>query len=193
MQAIKNYNKEQLTIDIVWANIFALLLLIPILLLFGLPYFLLYNTATSIPELMDEIASIGTIIGGVYILAAMLIGIVLHELIHGLIWAKFAKNGFKSIKFGVMWKMLCPYCHCKEALSVRQYIIGGIAPAIILGIIPAIIAIAIGNLSILFFGMYFITAGAGDFLIIDLIRKEKSNTLVQDHPTEGGCYVYREI
>lgn len=120
-------------------------------------------------------------------------GIVLHELIHGITWAKFAKEGFKSIKFGVLWKMLTPYCHCKEALNVKQYIIGALTPAIVMGIVPSIIAIIIGDFGLLIFGMFFTMAAAGDFLIINLIRKENSSDLVQDHPSEVGCYIYRKI
>jgi hypothetical protein len=41
--------------------------------------------------------------------------------------------------------------------------------------------------------MFFTMAAGGDFLIINLIRKEKSSALVQDHPTEAGCYIYRKI
>jgi catechol 2,3-dioxygenase-like lactoylglutathione lyase family enzyme len=41
--------------------------------------------------------------------------------------------------------------------------------------------------------VHFTMAAGGDFLIINLIRKEKSSALVQDHPTEAGCYIYRKI
>ena len=60
---------------------------------------------------------------------------------------------------------------------------GAITPAIILGFIPSILAILIGDLRILIFGMFFIMAAGGDFLIINLIRKENSDDLIQDHPS----------
>jgi hypothetical protein len=69
---------------------------------------------------------------GFIVLIALTIGIILHEL-HGITWAKYTKDGFKSIRFGVLWKFLTPYCHCKEPL-VKHYIIGGIMPAIVLGL-----------------------------------------------------------
>ena len=122
-----------------------------------------------------------------------MLGIAVHELIHGIAWAIFAKNGFKSMKFGVMWKLLTPYCHCKDALKVKEYIFGAIAPAILLGILPAIVAIFNGSISLLIFGMFFTMAACGDFLIINLIRKENWDDLVEDHPTEAGCYIYRKI
>ena len=60
-----------------------------------------------------------------------------------------------NMKFGVIWKMLTPYCHCKEPLKVGQYILGGVMPAVILGIIPCIIAIIIGHFGLLLFGIFF--------------------------------------
>ena len=185
MQELENYKKEKLTIDLVWANVFGILILIPIVLMFGLPFYFIWGPQIEIKQFLD---SAGPLIFGI-----MILGIVLHELIHGITWAKFAKEGFKSIKFGVLWKMLTPYCHCKEALNVRQYIIGAISPAIIMGIVPAIIAIMIGNLGLLIFGIFFTMAAGGDFLILNLIRKENSSDLVQDHPSEAGCYIYRKI
>ena len=177
MHDLVNYKKEKLTIDLVWANVFALLILIPIVLVFGIPYYLIWKPTFDIKNLLDAIGPQG---------------IVVHELIHGITWAMFAKDGFKSIKFGVLWKMLTPYCHCKEPLTVRQYIIGAITPAIFLGFIPSTLAIVVGNLGMLIFGMFFTMAAAGDFLIINLIRKEKKDDLVQDHPSEAGCYIYRK-
>ena len=193
MQELENYRKEKLTIDLVWANVFGILILIPIGLLFGLPFYFIWKPQLDIKQYLDSAGPLGAGLGFLLIFGILILGIVLHELIHGIIWAKFAKEGFKSIKFGVLWEMLTPYCHCKEALTVRQYIIGAIAPAIILGIIPAIIAIMTGNLGLLIFGMLFTMAAGGDFLIINLIRKESSSDLVQDHPSEAGCFIYRKI
>ena len=193
MQELENYKKEKLTIDLVWANVFGILILIPIGLLFGLPFYFIWKPQLDIKQYLDSTGPLGAGLGFLLIFGILILGIVLHELIHGIIWAKFAKEGFKSIKFGVLWEMLTPYCHCKEALNVRQYIIGAIAPAIILGIIPTIIAIITGNLGLLIFGMLFTMAAGGDFLIINLIRKESSSDLVQDHPSEAGCFIYRKI
>lgn len=192
MQELENYKKEKLTIDLKWANKFGILLLIPIGLIFGLPFYLIWKPQLDIKQYLDS-APQEAGLGFLLIFGILIMGILLHELIHGITWAKFAKKGFKSIKFGVLWKMLTPYCHCMETLNVRQYIIGAITPAIIMGIIPTVIAIVIGNLGLLIFGMFFTMAAGGDFLIINLIRKESSSDLVQDHPSEAGCFIYRKI
>lgn len=193
MEELENYSKEKLTINLVWANIFGLLILVPILIIFGIPYYWIWNDDFNIQTIINNINPINLALGWFFCFGLMILGIVIHELIHGIIWAKFAKEGFKSIKFGVLWKMLTPYCHCKEPLNVRQYILGAIAPAIILGLLPAVIAIMIGNIGMLIFGIFFTMAAGGDFLIINLIMKENKNDLVQDHPSEAGCYIYRKL
>ncbi|MBP7460782.1 MAG: DUF3267 domain-containing protein [Candidatus Delongbacteria bacterium] len=193
MLELTNYRKEKLTIDLGWANIFGVLILIPIVLGFGLPYYLIWSPELSVKAYLNTVGSLGVILRMLVMILTLMVGIVLHELIHGITWGIVAKNGFKSIKFGVLWNMLTPYCHCKEPMTVRHYILGAITPAIVLGFIPSILALVIGNLVLLVFGMIFTAAASGDFLIINLIRKENHEDLVQDHPSEAGCYIYRII
>jgi hypothetical protein len=189
---LENYKQEKRIIDLVWANIFGFLIIIPILLIFGLPYFLIWKSHLTLDSLRNFISHID-ISFPLTIVGILILGIVVHELIHGIFWAMYAKNGVKSIKFGVLLKMLTPYCHCKEPLKIKHYIIGAIMPAIILGIIPAIIAICIGNIGLLIFGIFFTMAAGGDFLIIKLLLKENKEDWVQDHPSEAGCYIYKPI
>ena len=187
MENEEKYKKEKMTINMYWANIFGILLFIPTILIFGLPFYFMWKSEFQLENFLPSAWS--SLIG----FLALILGIIAHELIHGIMWAKFAKNGFKSIKFGIMWKMITPYCHCKEPLKVSHYLIGSIMPAIILGFIPAILAIIIGNLGLLIFGIIFIVAACGDFLVIYSLRKESKETLVEDHPSEVGFYVYRLV
>ena len=194
MISLENYKKEKLTIDLVKANLFGLIVMIPIILVYGIPFYLIHvkNSASfNITEILESIKPIAIFGYSALFFIVFIVGVILHELIHGITWAIFAKQGFKSIKFGVIWKMLTPYCHCKEPLSVKHYMLGAIMPAIVLGFIPAIYGLVFGDFVILIFGAFFTLAAAGDFLIINLIRKENWNSLVQDHPSEVGCYIYR--
>jgi hypothetical protein len=196
LSQLDDYSKDKLTIDLEWANIFGLVILIPIGLIFGLPYYFLWRddlAEASVKSLLDNLSPVSLGLGVLALTGILLGGIILHELIHGLVWAQFAKNGFKSIKFGVMWKMLTPYCHCKEPLKIKHYIMGASMPGILLGIIPASIALFNGNLYLLLFGILFTVSACGDLLIIHLLRKEKMDDLAQDHPSEVGCFIYRKI
>ncbi|MDR2147802.1 MAG: DUF3267 domain-containing protein [Tannerella sp.] len=184
----EDYTKEKRTINPVWANIFVLILFVPTVLIFGLPYRLVWGDFFSSQEYQSFKEH-----GGLWIfILAFLIGAVIHELIHGIFFVMYAKNGWKSIKFGIMWKALAPYCHCKEPLTVKHYIIACVMPAIFLGIIPSIVAICIGNFPLLVFGILFTIMAGGDFLIIKMLLKEDKNDWIEDHPSEAGFYIYKK-
>ena len=196
MELSKNYKREKLTIDLVKANVIGVLSIIPIALIFGLPYYLLWQEQFTLSGFREYLVGLSPGIlgnGTLLVFVAMIGGIIVHELIHGITWAIYAERGFKSIKFGILWKMLTPYCHCKEPLKVKHYITGAIMPGIIVGIIPAVIAIITGNLGLLIFGIFFTMAASGDIMIINLLKNENKNDLVLDHPSEAGCYIFRKI
>jgi len=197
MEQLENYKQEKLTINMVWANIFGILIIIPIAIVFGLPYYLIWGFELTLPHFKEMIPRFSSEyavgIGAALFFSVLIGGIILHELIHGLTWARYTEKGFKSIKFGVLWSMLTPYCHCKEPLSVKHYIMGAITPALFLGFVPSLLSITTGNFGLLVFGMFFTMVAAGDFMIINLLRKEKMDSFVQDHPSEPGCFIYRKI
>ena len=194
MSKIDGYKKELLTFDLMKANLYAIFRFIHVLILYGIPFVLLWQNTFSKVALKNFIDEFTLGIGGnfVSILLVMTIGVIAHELIHGITWGMYTKNGFKSIKFGVLWKVLTPYCHCSEPLKVKHYITGGIMPAIILGFLPFVYSLFTGNALWLFFGIFFTMSAVGDFLIVNLVRRENMNSLVLDHPSEVGCYVFRK-
>jgi hypothetical protein len=194
MNTIEDYKKELLTFDLMKANIYAIFTIIPILIFYGIPYFLVWRNSFNKLAVRDFINdnNHGLLINFISITLIMTIGVIVHELIHGITWANYTKEGFKSIKFGVQWKTMTPYCHCEEPLKVKHYIFGGIMPAIILGFLPFIYSLFTGNILWLLFGIFFTMAAVGDFLIINLVRKENMDSYVLDHPSEVGCYVYRK-
>lgn len=196
MDLSKGYKKEKLTIDLVKANVLGIVSILPIALILGLPYYLLWSEQFTFNGFREYLVGMEPGIlgnGALIVFVAMIGGIAVHELIHGITWALYAKKGFKSIKFGILWKMLTPYCHCKEPLRVKNYIIGAIMPGIIVGIAPAIIAMITGNLALLIFGIFFTMAASGDVMIINLLKNENRNDFVLDHPSEAGCYIFRKI
>ena len=188
------YYKEKHTIDLIKANKFGLRVLLLTLTLSLLLFYLVWGNS-ALTKFKDLIAmeGVGSVLSGMAIFFAALIGgIVAHELIHGIFWALFARKGFRSIKFGILKQYLTPYCHCKEPLKVKHYIIGAMMPAVILGIIPTIMAIILGFPGWLLFGIFFISAAGGDFLMINLLQKEDKNAWTQDHASEPGYYMFRK-
>ena len=194
MQKIEEYKKELLTLDLMKANLYAIVAIIPLLILYGVPFVLLWRHTFSKMALKSftDNYNVGIWGNAISILLVMTIGIIAHELIHGIIWGRYTENGFKSITFGVLWKMLTPYCHCSEPLKVKHYIAGAIMPTIILGFLPFVYSLFTGNVLWLLFGIFFTMAAVGDLMIVNLVRKENMDSLVLDHPSEVGCYVLRK-
>ena len=65
-------------------------------------------------------------------------------------------------------------------------------PLFLLGILPTLVAFCIGSFLWLLLGIVFIVSAAGDIMIVWAIRKEPSDALIYDHPSEAGCYVYHK-
>ena len=66
-------------------------------------------------------------------------------------------------------------------------------PFAVLGIIPMIVSIIIGNPSILFMSIVMAGSAAGDIMIIQSVLSYKSSAkeiVYMDHPTEAGCVVF---
>lgn len=191
---IKNYKIEEKLISATMANIYGLLMMIPVCIVFVTPFYLIWPDRlrqANFEELFARTFGQPTGVTSFFVIILIfLVSVVLHELIHGITWSLFTKNGFSSIRFGINWKMLMPYRHCKEPLLLRHYITGAIMPFILLGLVPTICAIFTGSFLLLVTGLIMTISAIGDFMIIALIRKYPGDTLVLDHPNEAGCYIY---
>ena len=122
------------------------------------------------------------------------ISIVIHELIHGATWSLFAKNGFKSISFGFIVEYLTPYCSCKDPLKRSGYILGGIMPGLLLGIVPLVISCIIGNHIVFFYGAFMTVCAGGDLLIFSMIMRDRKvrDEFFLDHPTKVGLVKFEK-
>lgn len=121
--------------------------------------------------------------------ASVILAIPVHELIHGAVFAWYAPNGFKSVKFGASLKMGAVYCHCKDPVKVKYYRRAGMAPMILLGLIPLTFALATGVHWINTFGLLLTIGGLGDLMIWFKLLKFDSNLIIRDHPEKLGFIV----
>lgn len=122
-------------------------------------------------------------------LVVLVVGIMVHELLHGLSWALAGRTSLRAIRFGFQLKTLTPYAHCTEPLAVDAYRIGALMPGLLLGIAPSIAGVISGSGVLAAFGLLFTIAAGGDFLILWLLRDVHAGALVEDHPERAGCYV----
>lgn len=180
----KGYTRVDLTVGIVKANIFALALMIPLLVV-GVGLYVLYNREFGrMPQGFGPF---------VIFMMVLLVLVVVHELIHGITWSFFTPNHFKDIEFGFMKEYLTPYCTCNVTLSKWHHLCGTLMPLILLGIVPMVIGILTGNFGMLLMGVVMADAAGGDIMIAWKILTHKSNakeSVYIDHPTQAGIVVF---
>jgi hypothetical protein len=190
----ENYEKVELKFNTVWETIFNVIMFVVVGLIFAIPFSFIWSL--SIEEIIYSAGLFdgGLLAGGdrqrlLIVVIVVVIGIVVHELLHGVFYARYMKNGFKSIKMGV--KFPYAYCESKEIMRTNEYIVGLIMPMIILGVIPAIISIFIGHAYLLLFGVFFTAAGSSDLLIFFKISKDRKSTWFENLPSINKWYVYK--
>ena len=178
----QGYRRTDLRINMVTANVVSIVGAVVLLALCIVAFSFIH------PEV--DLASGYSLI---VLLAAFVVLIVVHELIHGLTWSRFTPNGFKDVEFGVMWSALAPYCACNAPLKKGPYILGALMPLVILGIIPLVVAFCIGSVPLLYIGALMVVGATGDILIVLKLLGHKStatDVLLYDHPTEGGSVIF---
>ena len=190
----KGYVEHDLTLGIVYANIMALLVCLPLIIPIYLAFFLKNPNAPlgfSIALTMNSMG--GNMLRlGLYLLVFIAL-IFLHELIHGVFGALFAKDGWKSVSFGFIAKYLTPYCHCKAPLKKAEYLAVVLMPTILLGVLPSLVAIFLGSRALLSMATLMILAGGGDILIalrLLFFKSSAQEQLILDHPYQLGLAIF---
>ena len=174
--------EKEFTVSLLAGNIYGTLMgLIPALLLLGI---------FSLVWIGRQVTPPPQGFGLLHIVALLVAGIVVHELLHGLGWMVFAGVPRSEIHIGVKWKLLTPYAHTPVRMPVRGYCWGAFLPGLLLGILPTLLAIAGGSFVLLGFGFFFTVAAGGDFLILWLLRNVPVGAQVADHPSRVGAIVY---
>ena len=180
----KGYTRNDRTIDIVKANVVTILLSLPVMAV-TVGLFFLVNRSGPADSFGKSSFWIFTV--------SYIVLIVVHELIHGLTWSLCAPNRWKDIEFGFMAQYLTPYCTCGVPLEKGQYILGALMPLIVLGLIPAAVAIFSGSFLLLLISVVMIMSAGGDVLLVrELLRfrTDAKEQLIYDHPTQAGCIVF---
>ena len=175
--------RRDLSISMAQANLFGVGLLIPAGLLLTLPYIALWGGKAFVDAMKAATDSPLPALG------VIAVGVVVHELIHGLSWMFFGKKPRSAIKYGFQLKTLTPYAHCTEPMAARAYRLGAAMPGLILGVLPWLAGLATANGPLLAFGLLFTLAALGDAMILWLLRHVEPDAQVIDHPTRAGCYV----
>lgn len=178
---VEGYEPVKKTISMLWANVLGIVFLFVIAGLCGLAYIIIWG--------LEEFSFHGS--GMIWFLLLFVVGIVLHELIHGITWCLLTRMGFRHLSFGFL--MGGVYCHIDVPMVKRHYVVGALMPLLLLGVVPTVVALCVGSLLWLTLGVLLTASAIGDIMIVWTIRKEPADVLVYDHPSEAGCYVYHKI
>lgn len=179
---MENIQAEEI-IEVGKANRVALLMFIPIAICGIVPFGLIHGFEALVQGFNTLKHN------QLYLLIGFLATVIIHEGIHGITWALFAKKGLKSISFGIKWSHLTPYCHCSETLNRNHYILGGIMPGVVTGLAPLLISYATANGWLLLISVFLIATAVGDFMVIKRVLKYSPAYRFLDHPTEIGFIV----
>lgn len=175
---VEGYVAEKKTISILWANLLAVVLF-AVVAVAG--WAIMYS-------LWDNLHFGG--IDSLIFLVGIVLGLVVHELVHGVTWLLLLKKGFSHLSFGLMTGAV--YCHIDVPMDKRKYVIGALMPLLLVGVVPWVAAILSGSLTWMLVGAVMISGAIGDIMIVWTLRSEPASTLVYDHPSEAGCYVYHK-
>jgi Putative zincin peptidase len=174
-------HRRDLSISMVRANLTALAIGIPIAIL-QLNLFVALNGplqgSINLSDLLNMLA----------FFAVVIISVIAHEFIHGLTWKLVGRVPSSAISYGIQWSALTPYAHLNEPIDINVYRIGGLMPGLVLGIIPYILSLILGDGNLLWFSVIHTLAAGGDWLILWSLRSVRQGTLVEDHPSRAGCY-----
>ena len=181
----ENYIREERKYNPVHANIAAIVILIFALIIFGLPFYFIWPEKLPNFKALTELKYLDRLKNGLPLILIMIIGIIIHEMIHAIFAVAFLKKSFKSINFKFKYGILI--CQCNGIFKISEYKMVLLMPLIIMWIIPAIISLFIGNYFLLIFGIIFITLAGGDIFISYLLLiklKLKNNYCLEGHPTD---------
>lgn len=183
----QGYTYEEITANIVFANIMAFVYALPYTLLFGFLFLRSYGLR------YDPSYNLNFLI----LVVLFFLCVVLHECIHALFFGMFAEHHYRDIEFGVLWKYLTPYCYCAAPLKRWQYVVGALMPTVVLGLGMGIVALLLGSGWMLLLSIFLFVGGGGDILIVTMLLHysvRNRDVIFMDHPTECGlCAFWKAV
>ena len=159
------------------AYLIILLLIPPLVLMTIVPHFLIWGRPLEVNFL-----TLG-------FFAFFTLGAIVHELLHGFGLWYIGGASWKDIHFGINWKAGALYTECKARISARAYRIAVVLPALILGILPVVIGLSIGNSWFTGYGYIMLCVSGGDFAVLWTVRSLSGSDIVKFHPDKLGCIV----
>lgn len=174
------YREKDVTISSGKAMALGVVFALPFIVIIGLLYRLVLIERANLSE-------IGGLSFYIMFIAIIAVSVVVHELLHGIGWAISSGKGWKVVRFNI--NAMMPSCACKVALKKKTYLIGVLAPFVVLGLGSILFVFVYpGTVSLLTMMVNFVAAGADLLIALHVLREE--DCFIADHPTEAGYIAF---
>ena len=125
----------------------------------------------------------------VLFVAAVVLGVPVHEGIHGLLIALLTRGGFRRVHWGYDRATMTPFAHARGPLRAWQMTTVCLGPLAAMGVVPFVLAVACGSVFLYALSVVFIVSAGGDIFYARLLRKVPAGTWVEDLPDAVGYSV----
>ncbi|HZG79368.1 MAG TPA: DUF3267 domain-containing protein [Brevibacillus sp.] len=125
-----------------------------------------------------------------FFIVLIVVGIVIHEILHGLGFYLSGKVAWSDIRFGVVWTKMIFYACCLRPLPISNYRLAVLLPGLLLGIIPYCVALYAQSLFWYSWSIIMILGAFGDGYILWTLRKFGKETRIADDTDAIGYIAY---
>lgn len=160
-----------------WLGLSAAVTLVPHVLVWGL----------DLPGSGAEVVGVGA--ATVVFVAVYLASIPVHEGLHALAMWLAGGLGWSEIHFGARWREGIVYVHAARPMSLRAYRVVLLTPAVVQGVLPAAVGLALGAWWLTLYGFTLLASALGDVAIFGRLHGLRGDLLARDHPEAVGCQV----
>lgn len=119
----------------------------------------------------------------------MILSVVVHEALHAVGFLILGRAPRQTVRLGFQRRTLTPYASCAAPVPAGAYRGAALLPAIVLGILPALAAWALGSGGLALWAWVMLAIAGGDVAAVWAIRGVPGGVFVVDHPTRVGCRV----
>ncbi|PIC63412.1 hypothetical protein CSV79_11905 [Sporosarcina sp. P13] len=125
-----------------------------------------------------------------YFIIGYILLIVIHEFFHLLGFRIFCNIPWKNMDYGVNLKMGVAYATADRLMDNKGIRKALLLPFWMTGVLPAVIALYIGDGVLLTLSAMLIGGAAGDFAMYKELKKFPDNAMVKDDPELPKLYIY---
>ena len=117
------------------------------------------------------------------------VGIPVHEFLHGFGWIVTAGKSFSEYTFGFHFPIKAFICF-DGMMSIKAFRFGLLLPCIVLGVLPLLLSLILGNIYLfLFASLHFVSAGSD---IVVFLKSLGHNGKCYDSKGETGIIIVHE-